>query len=173
MMMQMLAESGIPALTDNIRKADEDNPKGYYEFEPVKKTKQDPSWLQTSAGTVVKMVHLLLLDLPTSGYKYRVVFMRRNIREVVASQNVMLERLGKSTGDLGEQKLIDMFESQITKVDTYIKNNSCFQVLHVNYNDILKNPAPHVRAINEFLGGNLNTRAMLAVVDPTLYRNRR
>jgi len=171
MMMQMIDRGGIPALTDNIREADEDNPKGYYEFEPVKRTKNDPSWVRHAQGKVVKMVHLLLLDMPTD-YKYRVVFMKRNIQEVVASQNIMLERQGKSGGDLSEQKLIEMFEAQMAKVDAYMKQQPNFETLYVIYNDVLRDPAPSVRAINAFLGVDLDTDAMLNVVDPNLYRNR-
>ncbi len=171
MMMQMIDKGGIPALVDNIRKADEDNPKGYYEFEPVKQTKKDASWLEGAAGKVVKMVHMLLLDLPADR-PYRIVFMRRNIREVVASQNIMLRRKGKSTDDLPETKLIQMFEAQLAKVEGYINDHDCFRCLPVQYNEVLKDPRPTVEALNAFLGGNLNTQAMLAVVDPSLYRNR-
>lgn len=171
MMMQMIDKGGVPALVDNIRKADEDNPKGYYEFEPVKQTRKDPSWLQDASGKVVKMVHMLLLDLPTDR-SYRVVFMRRNIKEVVASQNIMLRRKGKNTDDLPEDKLIEMFEAQLAKVERYLNENSCFRCLQVQYNDVLKNPRPAIEALNEFLGGDLDTDAMMAVVDPSLYRNR-
>jgi len=172
MMMQMIDRGGISALTDHIREADEDNPKGYYEFEPVKRTKKDPSWLKDAPGKVVKMVHLLLLDMPTD-CKYRVVFMKRHIQEVVASQNIMLERQGKSTGDLEEQKIIEMFEAQIAKVDAYMAENPNFETLYVNYNEVLSDPGPSVQAVNAFLGGDLDTNAMMAVVDPNLYRNRR
>lgn len=171
MMMQMLDKGGIPALIDNIRKADEDNPKGYYEFEAVKQTKKDASWLAQSPGRVVKMVHLLLLDLPPDR-EYRVIFMRRDLKEVVKSQNVMLERHGKGSDDLPAGKIMAMFEAQIAKVDKYTREHACFRMLYVNYNEMLKNPAPQVQAINTFLGGDLNTQAMLEVVDPTLYRNR-
>ncbi|HSW46628.1 MAG TPA: sulfotransferase domain-containing protein [Phycisphaerae bacterium] len=171
MMMQMIDKGGIPALVDDIRKADEDNPRGYYEFEPVKQTKKDPSWLREAPGKVVKMVHMLLLDLPTD-CRYRVIFMRRNIKEVVTSQNVMLRRHGKNSDDLPEDKLTGMFEAQLAKVDKYMRDNPCFRVLSVRYNDVLKDPRPAVAALNEFLGGDLNTQAMLAVVDPSLYRNR-
>ena len=82
MMMQMIHNGGIPALTDEVRVADEDNPKGYFEFEPVKKTKEDPSWVPQAVGKVVKMVHLLLLDLPLE-QSYRVIFMRRSLDESV------------------------------------------------------------------------------------------
>ncbi|MBP7933746.1 MAG: sulfotransferase domain-containing protein [Phycisphaerae bacterium] len=172
MMMQMLDKGGIPALIDNIRQADEDNPKGYYEFEAVKQTKKDPSWLAQSQGKVVKMVHLLLLDLPPDR-AYRVVFMHRDLREVVKSQNVMLERHGKGSDDLPDDKIVAMFEAQIEKVDRYIREHPCFRMLQVNYNEMLRSPGPQVQAVNEFLGGDLDTQAMLQVIDPALYRNRR
>ena len=171
MMMRMLDRGGIPALADNLRQADEDNPKGYYEFEPVKRTKQDASWLNGSEGKVVKMVHLLLLDLPKDR-EYRVVFMRRRLEEVIKSQNVMLERKGKSTAGLSEQQIMGMFRQQIDQVETYMASNANFKVLEVQYNELLGAPQAWVEKINEFLGGGLATDKMLGVVDPTLYRQR-
>ena len=38
MMMKMLEAGGMQILTDNLRTADENNPKGYYEYERVKIT---------------------------------------------------------------------------------------------------------------------------------------
>ena len=172
MMMQMINVGGVPALTDNIREADEDNPKGYYEFEPVKKTKKDASWLQGAPGKVVKMVHLLLMDLPDD-HEYRVVFMRRHLEEVVDSQDVMLDRQGKAGGPMAREKLVQIFEAQLRKVELWVRERSYFKILNINYNDVIKDPASAVTAVNEFLGGDLDTEAMLATVDPTLYRQRR
>ncbi|UCE62231.1 MAG: sulfotransferase [Phycisphaerales bacterium] len=171
-MMQMIDKGGLPALTDRIREADDDNPKGYYEFEPVKKTKEDPSWLQQAEGKVVKMVHLLLMDLPLDR-EYRVVFMRRKLEEVVASQNVMLERSGKSTGNLSNERVIQIFKTQLQKVAAWLEEHPNFRVHQVNYNDLISEPAPVAQAVNEFLGGVLNTDAMVRAVDPSLYRQRR
>ena len=172
MMMQMIDAGGLPALTDEVREADEDNPKGYYEFEPVKQTKKDASWLEQAPGKVVKMVHLLLLDLPTDR-EYRVVFMRRHLEEVVASQDVMLERLGKESGELTRGQLIRAFEAQIAKVDKYLAEHPNFKMLYVDYNETIKEPGPLVQRVNEFLGGGLDAQAMLGVVDPSLYRQRK
>jgi hypothetical protein len=172
MMMRMLDMGGIPALVDNIRVADEDNPKGYYEFEPVKRTKQDPSWLQQANGKVVKMVHLLLLDLPKDR-EYRVVFMRRKLEEVVRSQNVMLERKGKNTDEgLKAEQIMTMFRQQLQQVDQYMKTNPNFKFLYVQYNEMLTDPKAWIQSINAFLGGDLDTGKMLEVVDPALYRQR-
>lgn len=171
MMMQMLDSGGLPALTDDIRKADDDNPRGYFEFEPVKKTKQDASWLESADGKVVKMVHLLLLDLPTD-HKYRIILMRRNLDEVVRSQNVMLDRQGKKHDDLNDEKVKEIFELQLRQVDKYLQDHPNFDVLYVNYNEMIENPSPAVTAVNDFLGGFLDTQAMTNVVEPSLYRQR-
>jgi len=171
MMMQMIDKGGIPAMTDHVRTADEDNPKGYYEFEPVKKTKEDSTWVAEANGKAVKMTHLLLMDMPLD-YTYRVVFMRRHLKEVVKSQNVMLERRGKDTDSIPRERLIDMFRVQIHKVLTYMQDRpDHFQYIEIDYNAIMKDPEPHIKQISAFLDG-LNTDEMLAVVDPALYRNR-
>jgi hypothetical protein len=60
MMMKMLAAGGLEPLTDNIRAADEDNPKGYYEFERVKQIEKDRDWLEDARGRVVKLISALL-----------------------------------------------------------------------------------------------------------------
>lgn len=95
MMMKMLAAGGIPPLTDRVRAADADNPKGYYEFERVKKLKEGiTDWLPEARGKAVKVIAALLVELP-AGFQYRVLFMRRDIEEILASQNKMLERRGE------------------------------------------------------------------------------
>src|SRR5256885_1317813 len=81
MMMRMIAAGGIAPLSDHSREADEDNPLGYLELEAVKATRRDPSWLSRAPGRVVKVIHLLLKDLPP-GYAYRVILMRRDLDEV-------------------------------------------------------------------------------------------
>jgi len=172
MMMRMLDAGGVSALTDNVRKADDDNPRGYYEFEPVKRTKKDATWLEKAGGKVVKMVHLLLMDLPLDR-EYRVIFMRRNLEEIISSQDVMLKRLGKNRDDLTSEQLINGFEAQINEVDRWIDDKPNFKLLYTSYNEIIADPAPHVHKINEFLGGNLNTEAMCRVVDASLYRQRK
>lgn len=85
MMMSMLEAGGMDVLTDGIRGADEDNPRGYYEFERVKQIEHDKGWLSDARGKAVKMVAALLKYLPPE-YQYQVVFVRRNMDEVLASQ---------------------------------------------------------------------------------------
>lgn len=171
MMMRMIDAGGVPALTDELRTADDDNPRGYYEFEPVKKTKEDASWVATAPGKVVKMVHVLLMDLP-EGYEYRVVFMRRHLDEVLKSQDVMLERHGKGGGALPVDKMKSIFEKQIKQVYDWVAERNHFKLLEISYNDIMTSPKPHVASINDLLGGDLNVDAMMGVVEPDLYRQR-
>lgn len=171
LLMQMIHAGGIPALTDEVRKADADNPRGYYEYEPVKRTKQDPSWVPLGIGKVVKMVHLLLRDLP-AGFQYRVVFARRNLDEVVASQNIMLERHGKSTAGLPEERMKQMFAAQIEELQNFMKANSDrFAFIEVNYNELVANPDREIQRISDFLG-DLDTTTMRRSIDTDLYRNR-
>ncbi|RIK64485.1 MAG: sulfotransferase family protein [Planctomycetota bacterium] len=174
MMMSMLEAGGIPPVTDGIRTADEDNPKGYYEFERVKKVKEDKSWLPDARGKVVKMISQLLLDLPTEGYLYRVVFMRRKIEEILASQREMMKRRGTlKDGGPSDKEMGDMLLKHVDQVLRWVDKQPCMQLLEVDYNATLKNAAPHIAAINAFLGGNLDVAAMTAVVDKNLYRQRK
>jgi LPS sulfotransferase NodH len=171
MMMQMLAAGGIPPLTDEVRKPDDDNPRGYYEYEAVKRTKTDPSWVDGAVGKVVKLVHLILRDLPDT-QRYRVVFMRRNLDEVLKSQNIMLERQGKSTADLPPERVKELFATQIRELLDYMRNRpQQFDFIEINYNELMRDPGPHITRLSTFLGG-LDQVAMRKAVDSSLYRNR-
>ncbi len=171
LMMQMIDAGGLRALTDEARARDKDNPRGYYELEAVKRTKQDPSWLDTARGRVVKMVYLLLYDLPADR-SYRVIFMKRDLREVVRSQADMLARRQTRGADLTDSQMIKAFQGQLAKIQRWLDEQSNFRVLFVNYNDLMKDPAPPVEAVDRFLGGQLHHDAMLRCMDPSLYRQR-
>ena len=171
MMMKAIHASGIEPIVDNIRKADEDNPKGYYEFEPVKKTKEDASWLNDAPGKVVKMVYRLLYNLPAE-FQYRVVFMRRDIKEVLASQNKMLERSGRSGGGISDEQMEALFAAELAKCEKWLAEQPNFSVLSVVHRDMINDAATQVQKINDFLDGGLDTEAMASTVDPALYRNR-
>jgi hypothetical protein len=169
LMMQMLAAGGMPVLTDQLRIPDEDNPRGYYEFEPVKTTRQDPSWLTEAPAKAVKMVHLLLYDLPVA-YTYRVIFMRRKLDEVLASQRAMLNRQGKQGASLSDDRLGKVFQDQLDKCAEWLRRQTNFSVLYVSYNDLLARPADATAALNQFLDGGLDAGAMTNAVDPSLHR---
>ena len=171
-MMQAIEAGGIPALTDNIRTADEDNPKGYYEYEPVKKTREDPSWLKKARGKVVKMVYRLLYDLPRT-YEYRVVFMQRSLEEILASQKIMLEHRNEKGAKVSEEEMARLFKTELKKIEQWIAGRKCLSILSVDYKQMIESPRKQCKRVNKFLGGVLDTDAMIAVVDPSLYRNRR
>jgi hypothetical protein len=170
LMMKMLEAGGVPVLVDNVREADVDNPRGYYEFEPVKGLKSDASWVGPARGKAVKMVYLLLLDLP-AGHEYRVLFMRRNLDEILASQKAMLDRLGKAS-PLDDSKMAALFRDGLARFDAWVEGRPNFKVLDVSYNAMVSDPAPLAREVDRFLGGGLDLDAMTRVVDPSLYRNR-
>ena len=171
MMMKAIHAGGIEPLIDHVRKADEDNPRGYYEFEPVKKTKEDASWLNDASGKVVKMVYRLLYDLP-GGYEYRVVFMQRDLTEVLASQKKMLDRSGKSGGGISDEQMAALFTAELNKCEKWLAAQGHFKVLAVNYRDMIDQPQQQCQKVSDFLDGGLNVEAMAETVDPTLYRNR-
>ena len=171
MMMQMLAEGGLPVLSDGVRKADVDNPRGYYELEAVKRTKRDPSWLESSEGKVVKMVHALLFDLPTDR-PYRVVLMRRKTEVVLKSQTAMLTRLGKEGGDLPPERLAKIYEHQIEKTMDYLSRNACFEAIEVWYGAVIQYSRSQAERTDRFLSGELDVDAMVKAIDPSLRRQR-
>lgn len=172
MMMKMLEAGGIPVLTDHQRVADEDNPKGYYEFERAKKLKEgDTGWLPQAEGKVVKVISALLEHLP-GDYRYRVVFMGRAIPEILASQRKMLVHRGEDPEKVSDSELAPLFEKHLQSVQAWLKAQPNFEVLYVNYNQLLENPAPGVAQVKTFLGVDLDAEAMMAVIDPDLYRQR-
>ena len=172
MMMKMLEAGGIPPLQDNVRTADEDNPKGYYEFERVKKLPNDTAWMPEAVGKAVKIIALLLTKLPLKGYRYKVLFMRRDIEEIMKSQKQMLIRRGESTDKISDEEMITTYNRHLSEVLNFLEANSCFTVFFVNYNDLMRDPEDWVPRIAAFLGKEMDTAAMKAVVDPKLYRNR-
>lgn len=172
MMMKMLEAGGIPPMTDEIRTADEDNPKGYYEFERVKQMdKGDTAWVANASGKVVKVISALLKHLPRE-YHYRIIFVRRNMSEILASQRKMLVRRNEDPNKMDDAKMAALFEKHLADVQAWLKEQPNIEVLYVHYADVLADPLPYIARINEFCGGSLQTEEMVRVVDPELYRNR-
>ena len=174
MAMKMLEAGGIPILADGIRTADISNPKGYYEYEPVKELDKggDLGWLAEARGKAVKIISFLLTWLPET-YDYRVIFMQRDLREVLASQNAMLVHRGEAPGAADDEQMMRMYEDHLKKVARFMANRSCFSTLSVDYRDVVENPREAAGRIDRFLGGTLDVDRMAAIADPALYRNRR
>ncbi len=171
MVMQMLHAGGIEVMTDAVRTADADNPHGYLEFERVKQLKSDKSWLDDAAGKAVKVIHLLLMELPTDR-EYKVIFVRRELQEVVKSQSVMLERMGRKGAAIAPELLMATFERQLKSVDAWLAERPNFEVLRLDHRLFITDAASQARAIGEFLGGGIDQASMVRAVDPSLHRNR-
>ena len=170
-MMQMLHAGGMPILTDGIRRPDVHNPRGYFEYEPVKQIKTDQSWLDQAHGKAVKMVHLLVPNLPPDRH-YQLIFMHRRMDEVLISQRKMLAGSGKSGAGLSDAILARTFETQVNQVRQWVQARPNFRMIEVWYHQLVADPAEHVARISHFLGLNLDQPRMIAAVDPRLYRNR-
>lgn len=171
LMMGMLQAGDMPTLTDQIRKADDDNPKGYFELEKVKKLKDDQSWLKDACGKAVKIIFAFLEFLPAA-YNYKIIFIERELAEILASQKKMLARRGKSHNPKDDEQLRKLYPKQLKKTKAWLAKQPNIEVLHVSYNEVLKNPAPETKRINQFLDNILDNEKMLAVIDPSLYRQR-
>jgi hypothetical protein len=171
LMMQMLNAGGIRPLTDQVRAPDESNPRGYFEFEPVKRLRTDQSWLVQARGHAVKVVHVLVPHLPVDAtLRYRVILMRRDMREILASQRVMLERQGKKSED--ETILARGYYAQLSALEEWLRAREEFSMLAIHYRELIENPRAAIIEIDNFLGGRLDIEAMVNAVDPELYRQR-
>ena len=172
LMMQMLQAGGMKLLTDERRAANQNNPRGYFEYEAVKRSGTDVSWLGQAGGRAVKVIHLLLRHLPLDR-QYRVIFMLRDVQEVLASQRAMLKASGQSGARITDGQLAAVFEQQLQEMRRWLSERPNFRVLCVNYRDVLGDPSAAAQTISLFLGGRLDVSAMASAVDRTLYRQRR
>ena len=171
MAMKMLEAGGLGVVTDGLRTADEDNPKGYYEDERVKDLYQpgDKTWLRESRGKVIKIISFLLKSLPDDN-NYKVLFMHRSLREIVASQNKMLARRAEKN-DTPDDRAVALLEEQVRDARFFLRRPQ-FEVLELNYRETLDSPRPLALRMAEFVGGGLDVEKMTQVVDVQLYRNR-
>lgn len=169
LMMQMLDRGGIEVVTDEIRSADDDNPRGYYEFEAVKRTRQNPTWVAAARGRAVKLVSSLLYDLPASE-TYRVLFMQRDIEEVLSSQEKMLQRLGRPA--VPREQIRASFGIHLERLYRWLPQQPHLRTLMISYNRLLSDPVAEIPAIVNFLDDLPQADQMLTAVDPSLYRNR-
>ena len=172
MMMKVLEAGGMPVLIDGLRSADTDNPEGYYEFERVKELdKGDSAWVADAQGKAVKVISALLEHLPAD-YQYRVIFMHRNVEEVLNSQRKMLAHRGENTESVSDAEMAELFAKHLAKVKEWLRAQPNFAVLDIDYNAMLKDPEPYIRTINQFIDNTLDELAMAKVINPSLYRNR-
>jgi hypothetical protein len=170
LMMQMLESGGVEVVTDRIRTADPDNPKGYYEFEQAKTIKRDASWLHAMRGKALKMVSQLLYDLPSSE-TYRIVFMERDLDEILTSQEKMLTRLGRAAAPREQMKRA--YTLHLERLHAWLALQGNMAVLQVGYNDLVERPREQAERVAAFVGGGRDIGRMASAVDLSLYRNRK
>jgi hypothetical protein len=173
MMMSALQAGGLPLLVDHFRGADANNPKGYYEFERAKKLpKGDIAWLWSAQGKAVKIISALLEFLPQK-FEYKVIFMERDLDEILASQSRMLERNGKQDDHpITQAEIRQSYQEHLNKIKNYLSVRDWFQPLYVSYNNILQQPEDEFRKIADFLDIGLDPEKMVQKVDPNLYRQK-
>jgi hypothetical protein len=171
MMMKMLAEGGLQIVTDAVRHADDDNPNGYFELETVKSLPEgNVAWLQNAGGKVVKVIAPLLEHLP-SQYSYKVLFMERELKEILASQKKMLANRNEST-KLDDSQMELQFRNHLAAVKAWLVRQIHIEVLYVNFNSLVTDPKPLCVNISDFLGIRMNIDRMVSVPTEKLYRNR-
>ncbi len=173
MLMKMLEAGGLEVFTDGVRQADEDNPRGYFELEKVKNLQKqaDRSWLREARGKAVKVISQLLPELPPEN-DYKVLFINRNLQEVIASQNKMLLRRGERVDPAADERMRGLFEKHLEKTKSWLDSNKQFEVLELEYSQVIAEPTAHARRIRDFLGHELDVAKMAGVVEASLYRNR-
>jgi hypothetical protein len=172
MMMQMLEAGGVEIVTDGLRTADESNPLGYYELERVKQLEHDldRAWLAEARGRAVKIIAFLIRHLPAT-LNYKVIFMQRDLDEVLLSQTKMLDHRGEAT-ETDDVRMRKLFIDHLARTRSMLAHRPCFDALHVRYHDVLEDGVEQARRVGGFLGRDLDWEAMAAVVDPSLHRNR-
>ncbi len=170
-MMQMLVAGGMTALSDGERQADNDNPRGYLEWERIKQLPNDPACIAEGDGKVVKVISRLLLSLP-AGHDYRIIFMQRPLPEVLASQDQMLRRRGTYKEGANPAAISAAFEKHLREVYTWMDGKPYVKALRIQYHEVVSNPKDVAQRLAEFLGIPLNVEAMTQQVDASLYRNR-
>lgn len=160
-------DGGVEVLTDGNRKSDDSNPKGYFEYDPVMSIHKDNTWLDKAQNKTVKVVAPLLKFLDPK-YRYKVIFMNRDLTEVVKSQQKMI---GKNP-DVLPVSLFDAYHKHLNQVETWKDSEPSVELIYVDYKDVLFNTPEVLEKVTSFIGVDLDTKEMAKCVDPALYRNK-
>lgn len=171
MMMHMLAAGGMEMVTDQLRQADEDNPKGYFEFEKVKSLTENASWMGIACGKGIKIIASLLPYLP-SAYTYKVILMERNLQEVLTSQQIMLQNRGEDTSGPDDETMGALLAQNLSDAKDWLRQQVHIDVLVVRHAEVMAAPLACAQCVRQFVDQPLDVHAMAAVVDPSLHRNK-
>jgi hypothetical protein len=172
LMMKMLDAAGLELLVDNKRKADQDNPKGYYELEAVAQMKdKGTNWVAEAPGKAVKVVAPLLKYLPAE-YAYKVLFMRRAMPEILASQKQMLTRRGKDAEAVPDAAMAQIFDKQLAEVLKWMSENGSTEYIEIPFSELVAGNMQILESMSKFLKLEMDLNAMAQIADPELYRQR-
>jgi hypothetical protein len=130
----------------------------------------DKAWLAGARGKGLKVISYLLKALPPQ-FNYKVVFIRREMEEVLASQRKMLARRGEKE-ETPPERMHALFEDDLWRAGFQLRSRPEFETIELHYSAVLARPREEARRLAAFLGGGLDAEAMAAAVDPQLYRNR-
>ena len=166
LMMQILNKSSLEILSDGIRQKDESNPEGYYELEAVKGIVKDNSFLVNAVGKVIKIVAPLPMFLDKTLH-YRVIFMRRDIEEILRSQEKMLNKDQSAE----REKFAAIYNTHIQKTYQFFELNN-IPYLDIYYKELLQNTEIELKKIIDFLKLESDWKELAKVVNPDLYRNK-
>ena len=170
-MMKMLSEGGLSVITDGLRNADDDNPNGYFELEAVKDLpKGNTAWLENAGGRAVKVVSYLLEFLPPK-HSYKIIFLQRELSEVLISQQKMMANR-KEGNPISDEQMRQEFQTHLAAVKAWLARQPNMEVLYLNFNFLMDNPEAFCSRVNEFIGIPLKIDRMVSIPDKALYRNR-
>lgn len=169
LMMQMLEKGGMDIFTDGRRSADDNNPKGYYEHEGVKKLMQKNAFIKHAENKAIKVIANLLHHLPPT-YYYKIIFMERDLKEIVQSQQKMLSRLNHSSAETYPLHLVQNYEKTLKNIKKWLPKQTNMEILFVPHHSLFEQPFEQAIRINEFLNCNLRPEQMVEVIDHSLYR---
>ena len=170
LVMSLLAAGGHPILEDHRRAPDPDNPRGYYEFEPVKSLMRDNTWLHAHAGQAIKIISTLLPFIPPD-LPLDVIWIQRHLPEVLASQSTMLMRAGKPLA-ANPALLATAFQKQTMATEAFLTRRPRTRVLALQHHELLQSPVQQISRLLDFLPSLQNESKMLQTIDPALHRQR-
>jgi hypothetical protein len=169
--MALLAAGGVEFLTDGVRGPDPDNPSGYHEHEGVKRLPHDVEWLEAAPGRAVKVIHAFLRQLP-EGWTYRVILLRRNLRDVVASQDRMLARRGQPVGGLSAERVAEVLGQQLDAARDWLRSRPDVAWMELDYDALLREPEPELERLIEFAALRVPVSRLAALIQPERRRDR-
>ncbi len=172
LMMQILDANGVTILTDHVRCADESNTRGYYEYEKVKSLMKDNSWVGEAEGKAVKIIAQLIPSLPPN-YSYDVIFMERDIDEIVSSQEKMLARSNARKSLMSRDILTKTFLQHAENTRRWICSQKNMRMVSVSFKDLITTTSVEIAKINSGLPMTLQTEMSVRVIHPELYREQK